>query len=90
MSRAVTKVVDALSQRKIQAALDSLDAICGDCPDPICTHDPRACPINDSRRALTLVFLADWVEDDVPPAEASGGGCSTGGGCSSGGCGTKF
>jgi hypothetical protein len=88
----VTAVVDALSQRRIQAALQSLDAICGDCPDHICTHDPRACPVNDARRALTTVFFEDWVEDDHDAAQpaASGGGCSTGGGCSSGGCGTKF
>jgi hypothetical protein len=84
----VTQVVDALSQRKIQAALTALDAICGECPDPICAHDPRACPVNDSRRALTQIFFADWVEDE--PAPASGGGCGSGGGCSSGGCGTKF
>jgi hypothetical protein len=87
MSHTVTDVVDALSQRKIQAALASLDAICGDCPDHICVRDPRACPVNDSRRALTQIFFADWVEDE--PAPASGGGCGSGG-CSSGGCGTKF
>jgi uncharacterized protein YcsI (UPF0317 family) len=84
MSHTVTQVVDALSQRKIQAALASLDAICGDCPDRICTRDPRACPVNDSRRALTQIFFADWVEDEPVPAPTSGGGCS------SGGCGTKF
>ena len=85
MSHTITDVVDTLAQAKIQASLHSLDAICGDCPEPLCAQDPRACPVSDARRALTTIFFADWVEPQAPMAT---GGCGSGG-CSTGGCGRK-
>lgn len=88
--RTITEVVDALSQRKIQAALQSLEAVCADCPEHLCADDPRACPVSDARRSLALVFFEDWVDEEpAAPAETTAGGCSSGG-CSSGGCGVKF